>query len=227
MAEHEHEHDEHQEEAPTETPRTPQEPLDELDEAPTPGEGDESPETPEEPESTVQPQGTSEKDIEKAMDKLGREAKRHRDRISEVMGEDALALLPCELCWPPAPGFRFPQIPEDQRASVMLAIGFDPDPDFRSDTQSAVCADCDGWGQVATGSKVQGQKALPCTACKGKGWRGPREARVADVAPELKPTALGDGPTPPPVSDSEREAARREAEAKGYMVIDTRAPAAT
>lgn len=227
MADEEQEQTGEETKTPAEAPENSQQPTEERGAPDTPNGGGEPPQPPDETQSTVQAQASSERDIEKAMDKLGREAQRHRGRIGEIMGEDALALLPCELCWPPAPGFRFPQIPEDQRAAVMLAIGFEPEPDFRSDTQSGVCPDCDGWGQVATGSKVQGQKALPCTSCKGKGWRGPREQQ----APQLPPVSVSGEPSNGPADaiplDPDREAARQAAQAAGFMVIDTRAAAAT
>ena len=213
-------------ETPAEAPETPAEPPDEPDRRGA-EDGDPPQTGPLEHAIPVEkPQGTSEKDIEKAMEKLSREARRHRDRIGEIMGEDALALQVCELCWPPAPGFRFPQVPEDQKAAVMMAIGFDPEPDLRPDEASQACPKCDGYGLVATGSKVKGQDALPCLNCGGSGWVGPRRTQPATVPAAPAPADVGNGPQPPAPLDPAREEARRAAQAAGFMVIDTQAPAA-
>jgi len=212
---------------PVEAPETPQEPSDEPDRRGAEDGDPAPPEGAEQEPSSGQPQGKSEKEIEKGLQALEREAQRHAKRVGEIMEEDAQHLVRCELCAPLIPGFRWPQVPDDQRAAVMLAIGFDPEPDLRADTQSGVCPDCDGWGQVATGSKVQGQGALPCTSCKGKGWRGPRERQAGSIVQGNIPAEIVNGPQPEAPLDPDREAARAAAQAAGFMVIDTRAPAAT
>jgi hypothetical protein len=211
---------------PVETPTEPVEPAEEPGEGDYPPEEGEPPEGPEETPPSGQPQGKSEKDIEKGLQALEREAQRHAKRVGEIMEEDAQHLLRCELCDPLIPGFRWPLLTEDQRAAVMLAIGFEPEPELLPDTHSAVCPDCDGWGKVATGSHVQGQKALDCLACNGQGWRGPRQTIKVTVTTTASDNVQGNGPQPVPVSDPEREAARKAAEAAGYMIIDPRVTAA-
>lgn len=227
MADEEQEQNGDQTEAPVEAPETPQEPSDEPDRRGAEDGDPPPPESAEQDQSPEQPQAKSEKEIEKGLKALEKEAQRHANRVGEIMEEDAQHLLRCELCAPLIPGFRWPQVPDDQRAAVMLAIGFDPEPDLRSDTQSGVCPGCDGWGQVATGSKVQGQRALPCTSCGGKGWRGPREQAAPQLTPVSPSGAPSNGPPGDVPLDPDREATRAAAQAAGFMVIDTRAPAAT
>jgi rubrerythrin len=185
-----------------------------------PGEGEP------EDESGQQPEGLSEKEIEARFDKLRKEQERHAKRVGEILEEDAQQLLVCELCWPLAPGFRWPLIEEEQRSAVLTAVGISPEPDLRQDKHSTVCPDCDGYGKVATGSKVEGHKSETCMACNAFGWVGPRKTMKSEVAAPAAPPAVVNGPHPEAPLDPDREAARQAAQAAGFMVIDTRAPAA-
>jgi hypothetical protein len=213
--------------APVETPETPQEPTEAPDAPDTPGEREETPEEPEDALSSGQPQAKSEKDIEEGLKKLATSATTWRNRVFTIMGGDAQALIPCELCEPIIPGFRWPQVPDERRAAVMLAIGFEPAPDLEPDKHAHACPDCHGHGKVATGSKVQGQDALPCLTCGGNGWMG--ERRQMTTRPAVAPVAPApsNGPQPEAPLDPDREAARAAAQAAGFMVIDTQVSAAT
>jgi hypothetical protein len=80
---------------------------------------------------------------------------------------------------------------------------------------------------VATGSKVQGQDALPCLTCKGDGWLGDRKSVQAlglVAAPVVEPA---NGALEPVPLSPDAQAAKRAAEAAGFIVIDTHAPATT
>lgn len=212
---------------PVETPETPKEPTEGPETPDTPDEEEEPSEAPEETLSAQQPQGKSETEIEKGLRALEREAQRHAKRVGEIMEEDTQHLLRCELCAPLIPGFRWPQVPEDQRAAVMLAIGFEPQRQLRPDKRAHACPDCDGEGSVATGSKVKGQDALPCIDCVGSGWVGPRrDAPVQAVTPP-PPAVAVNGPSGAAAADPERAEFERRAKELGFMVIDTRVPAAT
>jgi len=177
-------------------------------------------------EDAPAPEGKSQKEIEKGLRALEREAQRHAKRVAEIMEEDAQHLVLCELCAPLIPGFRWPQVPEDQRAAVMLAIGFDPKPDLLTDKRAHACPDCNGYGLVATGSKVQGQDALACIDCGGSGWVGERRNAPATAVTPPMPAAPSNGPQPEVPLSPDREAAKQAAQAAGFMVIDTQTPAA-
>src|SRR5438105_13073989 len=70
--------------------------------------GELEPEPGQEQASPPEPQGLSQKQMEKALDKLDREATRHHSRVVEIMGEDVSMLLDCPLCDPLTPGKIMP-----------------------------------------------------------------------------------------------------------------------
>ena len=212
---------------PAGAPESPQEPPEAPDAPDTPDEGDEPVEAPEEPVSNGQPQAKSEKEIEKGLQALEKEAQRHAKRIGEIMEEDAQHLVRCELCQPLIPGFRWPQVPDDQRAAVMLAIGFEPKRQLQPDKRAHACPECAGEGLVDTGSKVQGQDALACIDCGGCGWVGARRDAQVRALNSPMPMETVNGPPGEAPLDPDREAARAAAQAAGFMVIDTQVPAAT
>ena len=169
------------------------------------------------------PAALSQKDIEARLDKLNRERERHYKRVQEIMEDHMRDLTPCELCWGFAPGYRFDPIPDDQRAGVMLVLGMSEVGNYAEDTHSQVCADCRGFGVVATGSKVQGQEALTCLNCGGRGWMGDR-APSAGLAPPLSPMSEPDNGAPEIVPQSQEVAdAAAAARAAGLIVIDPHA----
>lgn len=212
---------------PAEAPETPQEPPEAPDAPDTPDEGEERAEASEDEPSTVQPQPKSEKDMEKVFKALDNEAMRHAKRVGDILEEDAQDLIPCELCAKLLPGFRWPVVDEDQRAAVMLAIGFEPKPDLEPDKHAHACPDCHGHGKVATGSKVQGQDALPCLTCGGNGWMG--ERRQMTTRPAAAPVAAPPWNGPPELapSDPEREALQKLAKEQGGFIVWSGEPAAT
>lgn len=169
------------------------------------------------------PEALSQKDIESRLDKLNREGERHAKRVVEIMGSSMQDLKPCELCWTFAPGFRFNPIPDEQRAHVMVTLGLSEVGNYAEDTHSQACADCRGYGVVATGSKVQGQEALPCLNCNGRGWMGDR-AGAPGPAPPLSPMSEPDNGAPEVVPQSQEVAdAAAAARAAGLIVIDPHA----
>lgn len=167
-----------------------------------------------EPEQTVR----SEKEIEQVTSKLERESSRHLKRLTEIMGEDAADLLPCELCPPVLAGYRFDvPVPEEVTAAVLAALGVSQPRELSRDPYSQVCNTCNGEGQVASGSRVQGQEALTCVDCGARGWIGDGHKR--DVGQR------GNGTTPEPTPPAEPTIAQQlppEAELlrrRGFTVI--------
>lgn len=202
----------------------PQEPTEAPGEGGGPVEGDEPAEAP--PEAPVQRTGpSSEKEIEKVFDRLGKEAKRHRDRLSEIMEDDATLLLACPLCDPLIPGFIMPtpDVPE-RFPAVREFMGESPEPELPADPRSRRCEVCDGFGRVATGSRTEAHKAMVCEECKGMGAVGPRFEQPQPVA--ALPTANTDrSDLPmviPNVTDPPEVAAVK---AMGYQVIPPFKPA--
>jgi hypothetical protein len=148
---------------PTQAPESPLEPA----------EGEEPGEEPgAEPEPEQEPTGVlSEKQLAKALEQLEREATRHSNRVSEIMGEDAQALLPCELCAANMPGFRWPVAPEEEvKQRVRLAIGDALNEDWLPADDARICDGCGGRGRVRTGSLDPDHKLKLCRHCSGAGW---------------------------------------------------------
>lgn len=182
-----------------------------------------------EPGEPAGPPQPSEKEVEETYRKLDNETARHVKRVAELVGDDAFAfLVPCELCDPSMPGFRWPRPPADEvKAAVRMAIGDREPENWQADQYSRRCEACDGLGEVLTGSRVHGKGTLPCLACGGNGWtpigneRGGNVVRLApagappdEQAAELTPassTAPAGGPSPD-------EAARLRS--LGYIVLD-------
>lgn len=110
-------------------------------------------------------------EVERINRTLDKEARRHAQRVVEIMGEDANVLEQCPLCLPLIPGFRYPVPPMDaQLAAVKEAIGEPAVPPYPKDNYSRECSDCTGLGAVLTGSKVAGQGTARCITCAGRGW---------------------------------------------------------
>jgi hypothetical protein len=160
------------------------EPTSDLDEPESPQEPPEQPDESDVPLGAAspaegQPEALTEKEMERALKALDREAVRHAERVRDIMGADYEALQPCPMCAPNIPGFRWPVAPAaEQLARIKEAIGEPITPDYSDDPYSAVCVDCGGYGLTRTGSKVPGQATVQCYSCKGTGWRpvGPERA---------------------------------------------------
>lgn len=147
----------------------------------------------------------SEKDIEKAMTALAKEAERHAGAVNRIMGEDALELELCPLCWPGAPGFRFPGEPEPaQLEAVLEAIGRQPSADYANAGDARKCDDCNGLGEVLTGSLAPKFRLKLCAPCNGTGYvmvPGPpagNGASQVSTAPSPVPVAAAE---PAPEAD--------------------------
>lgn len=134
-------------------------------------------------------------DVEKASQQLEKEAARHANRVEQIMGPDFAALVPCELCWQLAPGFRWEREPDDDtKTAVRIAIGLPDVSNFAPSATERTCDDCRGLGKVRTGSTVPNRETITCDACKGLGYvpTRPRQNTEADVvAPVLSTPGAG------------------------------------
>lgn len=141
------------------------------DEEPVDGDGDEGASEVPGDETEAAAPALDDRAVDKAIKALEKEAQRHAGRVADIMGEDAQILVPCELCAPSIPGFRWPQPPAAPVvAAVKAAIGEPAQPEYEKDNYSRVCDSCKGLGATATGSKVAGQSSVQCHDCKGRGW---------------------------------------------------------
>jgi len=137
--------------------------------------------------------------------RIDRAVKRMVDTLKEVLAEESQFLDPCPRCADDFPGLIWQpsvkQVLPQTRAAVMISMGEDPDPTLNPDPRANRCGTCDGWGKVATGSRVHRQDKLECTECAGRGWIGPRAATLTAngssyTTIELPPTSADSEPSP-------------------------------
>lgn len=184
----------------TETPGEEAEPIVLEDE-----EEGESNETTLDPEP--EPEGLSEKDIEVLQGKLEKETHRHTSRITEIMGDDATILVPCELCEPNIPGWRWPVIAEgDAREPLYALVNGEQGTGYAEDDDAQACDRCNALGSTLTHSRVPGSELLPCGKCKAKGWTSEADRLAWDSAESAKTEAasfsqnVSQFPAQPPTS---------------------------
>lgn len=106
--------------------------------------------------------------------------------LHQVLADEAQYLQPCPRCADDFPGLIWQPgvkgvLPET-RAAVMISMGEDPDPVLHQDPRASRCQVCDGYGKVATGSRVARQDKMDCEECKGRGWVGPRSAVMPNIS---------------------------------------------
>lgn len=138
----------------------------------------------------------TEKTLRVRGEKLDRENERHWKRIQEVMEEDALDLVPCELCFVKTPGYRWNTAPNEETAArVRIAIGLPDVSNFAPSATERQCDDCRGLGRVRTGSTVPKKETATCDACAGNGYVASRPRLNADASAPA-PDAATDSAAP-------------------------------
>jgi hypothetical protein len=136
------------------------------------------PEPESEPPSEPEPEPPTQAQLEKMMDKLGKEDERHRKRYAEVLGPQFELMMPCPRClesghiYPP----EIAPVDPDQVAAVDASLGRNVQPELREATDAERCPDCDGWGMVKTGAQNEQGAVKVCTRCAGQGWVAPNTA---------------------------------------------------
>lgn len=167
------------------------------------------------------------KRAEKTLERLANEGERHRNRLAEILEEDALDLVPCMLCRTDLAGFidRTQPIAEDVKAAVRIQIGDRAPRELLDDPFSELCPTCRGAKEVKPAGATGDELVLVCVTCGGKGWRpvGTERGGVAGAPPVVP--AAPDGAAEPhsaasPLPDIPPEIAER------YVLVP-RAPAAT
>jgi hypothetical protein len=163
-------------------------------------------ETPDEPDVLDQAQqAATEREIEADQKRLDRAIKAYLRVATDVFAKQPDLVEPCPRCADDYPGLiirpAFKQVLPETRAAVMISMGEDPDPTLNPDPRANRCGTCDGWGKVATGSRVARQDKLECTECQGRGWIGPRAATLTAngssyTTIELPPTSADSEPSP-------------------------------
>jgi hypothetical protein len=218
-------------EPPTPEPE-PEQPFEEPEPGAEPVEPELDPEPEPEAELTdaqiAKLEAKAEKDAQKLRERLDAEAERHRTRLAEILQEDVLSLVPCELCRADLAGWveTHVPLPDEVKQRVRIQIGDREPENWQEDPHSARCSACDGLGEVQTGSRVRGQEVMPCVDCGGKGWQPTDETRQGfRPAPVFTPPVPGvpeegNGATVShPALSSEDQAEIKRLQGKGIVVI--------
>ena len=143
----------------------------------------------EEPQTTPEPEapnGPNEAQMEAILQKIDRSATTFRNRVSDLLGEQANDLSPCPLCSDGIMGHLFPVewiTPVGELQARLLEVLKTPQaPEYRAAPNVRQCGTCAGWGSVLSGSRVAGKERVLCPTCKGNGFQG-------EVAVSNPPTA--------------------------------------
>lgn len=204
-------------EEPAEAPDASEEIEDEPDEEDEPLPADPT------PEQLEKAQKAADKQVQKRRDQLDGEAMRHRKRLAEILQEDILSLVPCELCRADLAGWveTLVAIPDEVKQRVRIQIGDREPENWQADRYSRRCDTCDGLGEVTTGGRVHGQLTLPCIDCQGRGWIAVGPERTTGRPAQLVAVPPQNGPPEATVADPVLEAEAAALRAKGYVVIKT------
>ena len=165
---------------------------DQPDEAEETEQDEVEPEVPfEEPEpeaapESEQPSGMSIEELEKVRGQLDRSATTWRNRVSQLLGEEAQFLVPCELCDPMIPGFHWPAEmvtpTNDVQARLLEVVQAPSAPSYEEDPYTRLCTTCNGYGKTKTRSLVPGKTERVCPTCKGLGFQALDAPPVAQAA---------------------------------------------
>lgn len=161
----------------------------------------------------------SQKEIEQVWRKFEKSSQVWRKRVAEIMGDAVEVLIPCPLCDDNIPGYVMPAPDVPERFPAVREFMGDAQPvAHEQDPNTRTCQTCNGWGEVETGSRVQGQSLLACTDCGGKGWQGVRApvASSGPMAPAPMPESNGQGEATPQGPETPEAAKLR---ALGYTII--------
>jgi hypothetical protein len=141
--------------------------------------------------------------LEAKRKKLAQSATNWRNRVSELLGEEAQFLVPCELCEPDIPGFHFPaelvQPWSEQHARLLDVLRSPAALEYVAATDVRTCDTCNGHGKTTTGSRVPSHEAKVCAACNGYGYVPPPGVTRTPGADGVTPPTLAPAPEGPAV----------------------------
>jgi hypothetical protein len=186
-----------------EAPASPQEPEPENPDAEPdeaiegPGEEADEPEEPSEAEA-VSHGVLTDKERKKRDDRLDNEKQRHASRLGEILGEEATSLIPCPVCMDGIDGWIFApeveQLSPEAISRIRQVIGLPDYSTFLDAPDAKTCPECDGRGEVKTGSHVPGYETKTCRLCSKTGWIGVGQAAQTNGHVE-EPEQVVTGPT--------------------------------
>lgn len=169
-----------------------------------------------------------EKEIEARYQRLGNENARHARRVSEIMADDATALIQCPVCMDGIAGWIYPPdvapLPDEAIARIRQVIGLPDLTTFEDATDASQCPACKGLGRVKTGSNVPGYEVKECGRCASRGWIS-LGVPVNGAVVEEQHTEAVTGPTIFGADDDDPQV--RQLRQRGFTVIPPMQPATT
>lgn len=162
----------------------------------------------------------TEKALHERYKKLDKANEQHAKRVGAIMEDDVADLIPCPVCMDGIAGWIYS--PEAQQLSdeailrLRQLIGLSGLEGVPQASFATKCPDCDGLGEVKTGSRVVGYETTTCERCLKAGWirvGAPPTNGHVEIAPE--PTVTGPTVYMPEPVDTEVSNLR----ARGWTVI--------
>jgi hypothetical protein len=162
----------------------------------------------------------SEKALAERDKKLDAENSRHAKRVGEIMDEAAVDLIPCPVCMDGIAGWVYSpevqQLSDEAVLRLRQLIGLSGLEGIKQATFATRCPDCDGHGEVTTGSRVHGYETTTCERCLKAGWirvgSAPTNGHV-----EIEPEQVVTGPTVYQADNEDPEV--RHLRERGFTVI--------
>lgn len=171
-------------------------------------------------EANRQAQALSEKEIEKIRGKLDAEDKRHTGRITEILGDAAIDFEPCPLCSHNIAGWIYPPqlapLPEEAIEGTRAVLGLAKPRQLKHASDTTTCDECNGEGQVETGSHRQGYEVKDCGPCGATGYRTRGQVPLTNGQHEHPEGVTGPTVFPQDVSSDPAVQALKD---RGFVVI--------
>lgn len=177
-------------------------------------------------EAAQEPAALTEKEIEARIRKLEKLRETTASRVSDILGEDAIAYIPCPLCADGVPAFvpdvAGGAVPAEVFAAVQRYLGL-PDPEtFAGHPNYRRCEACKGRGEVITGSTVPNYMLTGCPECGTKGYVVEGQLPVPGVTNGATEAAPASVTTTAPPDNLPPEAQRLKE--LGYMIVPPMQP---
>lgn len=162
----------------------------------------------------------TERELEVIGRKLDLDKAAHRRKLEGILGDDLGGHIPCPTCMDGVDGFIMPPdiapLNPEQRERMLQVLGLDQWGDIPTVEWAQPCEDCNGHGEVRTGSKKAGMETTRCLTCGGDGWKNLKGAagnvhELPTIPSETGPTVYGQEPS----NDPDVQALR----ARGFTVF--------
>lgn len=146
-----------------------------------------------EQETAPEPEQSSLAQIEAQNKAEKSEHTRHENALKKIVGDHWAMFTECPLCQ--IDGYALPYEPgelgPEQRQAILAIMGEGPGQGLKPHPDLEMCAYCDGWGRLLTGSKNEGALTEICPKCSNQGYV------MKNAAPEQNGNQLYTPPPPP------------------------------